>query len=123
MKINRLIPVIVTILFIGFIAPSVSATYVASEQYGSSDESTERKYTGYFIEDGKLKNTLIIVRFRRLVAYWNGKNWISVASKVEKNKMAKEMDDDASEELKVLATKPLFVTIENKRVYFDDHEN
>lgn len=109
-------------LIIAFAFPlNVAAT--PFPQYNSTDDTAGRTYTGYFIEDGKLKNTLIVIKLRRLRSYWDGVAWVNCTSKVEKNNISKNLKDNDSEEIKFLAKFPSYVTIENKQVYFDPQES
>lgn len=119
-KINYLILFIAaTVCCIAF---PMNVAAIPLPQYSSNDDTAGRTYTGHFIEDGKLKNTLIVIKLRRLRSYWNGVEWVECTSKMEKNKAGKDLPEDASQEDKFLAKFPYFVTIENKRVYFDPQE-
>ena len=92
-------------------------------QYSSTDDTAGRTYTGYFIEDGQLKNTMIVVKRRRLVSYWNGTAWIECIGKVEKSDLSQNQPEDAPDALKFLAKFPKCVKIQDHRVYFDPQEN
>lgn len=92
-------------------------------QYRTTDDTAGRTYTGYFIEDGKLKNTLIVVKLRRLRSYWDGTSWVNYAARVEKNDLSKTITDNDSDNLKYLAKFPNYVTIGDNRVFFDPEEN
>lgn len=92
-------------------------------QYGTTDDSAGRTYTGYFIEDGKIKNTLIVIKLRRLRSYWDGIKWVECTSKIKKNTLSKTITDETPDDVKFLSKFPSYVTIEDKNVYFDPQQD
>lgn len=99
-----------------------AASETPQPQYSTTDDTAGRTYTAYFVEDGQLKSTMIVVRLRRLRSYWNGDSWVNVTSRIYKTDIPKNTPDDAPAELKYLAKFPNYVVVDDKHVYFDPDE-
>ena len=110
-----------TFVLCGLALPT-RASISMEPQYGTTDDTSGRTYTGYYIEDGKIRNTMIVIKLRNLRSYWDGTAWVSCTTRVVKNNLAKELKGDEPAEIKMLAEMPFYVTINKNRVYFNPEE-
>lgn len=121
-KISAFIFVIVAAVLLTSFLP-LNAAPAPAPQYSTNDDTAGRSYTGYFIEDGQLKNTQIVIKLRRLRSYWNGVSWVDCTSKIFKSDLKKTITEDDPDYLKFLAKFPSYVTVDNKQIYFNPQEN